>query len=339
MHPVLAQVIAAICTERDGRFREAPVLVQQLLSEYGEHDLANRLFAEIPRDVPFEVVADLFALVLKSGNEGCADSIARSTRSWLRQTADSRKLSVALRVVEQTQAPAAPGRHHRRLSNVRRLLKALGLNVVAMLALVAGAQAQPRDAASQREFLHKLSDAAIERTQHTVRYDPGYVAIAYPGGDVPPESGVCTDEVIRSYRALGIDLQKEVHEDIVANFSAYPIRTIWRRDHADHNIDHRRVPNLMVFFRRKGQVLLITANAADYRPGDLVTWDLGHGLTHIGIVVDRKTLVRGRYMVVHNIGQGPKMEDVLFDWKITGHYRYFGPAPAAGSASSRRSSR
>lgn len=329
MHPVLAQVIAAICTERDGRFREAPVLVQQLLTEYGEHDLANRLFAEIPRDVPFEVVADLFALVLKSGNEGCADSIARSTRSWLRQAADKRKLSVALRVMEETQTPAAPGRRHRRLSNVRRLLKALGLNVVAMLALVAVAQAQPRDAASQREFLHKLSDAAIERTQHIVRYDPGYVAISYPGGDVPPESGVCTDEVIRSYRALGIDLQKEVHEDMLANFSAYPGKAKWRLDHPDANIDHRRVPNLMVFFRRKGQVLPITATAADYHPGDLVTWDLGHGLTHIGIVVDRKALLGGRYMVVHNIGQGPKMEDVLFDWTITGHYRYFGPHPEA----------
>ncbi len=339
MHPVLAQVIAAICTERDGRFREAPVLVQQLLSEYGEHDLANRLFAEIPRDVPFEVVADLFELVLKSGNEGCADSIARSTRSWLRQTADSRKLSVALRVVEQTQAPAAPGRRHRRLSNVRRLLKALGLNVVAMLALVAGAQAQPRAAVSQREFLHKLSDAAIERTQHAVRYDPGYLAITYPGGDVPPESGVCTDEVIRSYRALGIDLQKEVHEDMLANFSSYPGKTKWGLDHPDSNIDHRRVPNLMVFFRRKGQALPITASGADYQPGDVVTWDLGHGLTHVGIVVDRKTLLGGRYMIVHNIGQGPKMEDVLFDWKITGHYRYFGPAAATGSGSARRSSR
>lgn len=327
MQPILAQVIASICRERDQRFKDTLPLVQQLLSEYGEHDLANRLYAEIPRDVPYEVVADLFGLVLRSGNEACTDAIARSLRSWLRQAADNRKLSIALRVAESKQA-APSGRHHR-LSNVRRLMKALGLNLMAALALFASVHAQPRSTVSprQKEFLQKLSAAAIERTHHIVRYDPGYLPIAYPGGDVPPETGVCTDEIIRSYRALGIDLQKEVHEDIVASFSAYPIKTIWRLDHADHNIDHRRVPNLMVFFHRRGQVLPISSRAADYQPGDLVTWDLGHGLTHIGMVVDRQA-AGGRFMVVHNIGQGPRMEDVLFDWKITGHYRYFGPARA-----------
>jgi uncharacterized protein len=178
--------------------------------------------------------------------------------------------------------------------------------------------------AQRQQFLHRLSDAAIERTHHTVRYDPAYVRISYPGGDVPADTGVCTDEVIRSYRALGIDLQKEVHEDMEANFSKYPNHARWMLMHTDTNIDHRRVPNLMVFFSRKGESLAISQNGSDYNPGDLVTWDLGGGVPHIGIVVDRKS-ASGRYVIVHNIGQGPKMEDVLFNWKITGHYRYYGP--------------
>lgn len=182
-------------------------------------------------------------------------------------------------------------------------------------------------------FLKKLAAAAVERTHHSVRYVPGYVRLPYPGGDVPADTGVCTDEIIRAYRAVGIDLQKEVHEDMAATFAAYPSRLIWKLDHPDSNIDHRRVPNLMVFFSRKGEALTITSHSADYRPGDLVTWDLGNGLTHIGIVVDQKTLLGGRYMVEHNIGAGPKIEDVLFAWKITGHYGYFGP-PHSPSAQS-----
>jgi uncharacterized protein YijF (DUF1287 family) len=179
--------------------------------------------------------------------------------------------------------------------------------------------------APQQAFLHKLSDAAIERTHHIVRYDPTYVRIPYPGGDVPANTGVCTDEIIRSYRALGIDLQKEVHEDMAVEFAAYPNHTRWLLSHPDTNIDHRRVPNLMVFFSRKGEKLSASTFAADYGPGDLVTWDLGGGVPHIGIVVDKKSAISGRYLVVHNIGQGPRMEDVLLEWKITGHYRYFGP--------------
>ncbi|HET6933125.1 MAG TPA: DUF1287 domain-containing protein, partial [Candidatus Acidoferrum sp.] len=178
----------------------------------------------------------------------------------------------------------------------------------------------------QQAFLEKLSAAAMERTHHAVRYDSQYVQIPYPGGDVPADTGVCTDEVIRAYRALRIDLQREVHEDIVANFSAYPNQRRWLLAHADPNIDHRRVPNLMVFFSRKGSTLPNSTREEDYGPGELVTWDLGGGVPHIGIVVDRKSAASGRYMVVHNIGAGPKMEDVLFRWKITGHYRYFGPA-------------
>jgi uncharacterized protein len=190
------------------------------------------------------------------------------------------------------------------------------------LAASLAAQAAPA-AAAPDQFLQKLSRAAMDRTRHSVRYEPAYVAIPYPGGDVPAGTGVCTDEIIRSYRALGIDLQKEVHEDMAANFSLYPRK--WGRKRPDPNIDHRRVPNLQVFFSRKGESLPITNAAADYAPGDIVTWDLGGGLTHIGIVVNQRPFLFNRYMIVHNIGKGPKIEDVLFDWKITGHYRYFGP--------------
>jgi len=198
------------------------------------------------------------------------------------------------------------------------LLSVLFLLVQTNLSQNAATNADPH-----QEFLTRLSAAAIERTHHTVRYDPGYVGIAYPNGDVPSDSGVCSDEVIRSYRALGIDLQPLVHEDMKKNLSAYPkgSRTL------DRNIDHRRVPNLMAFFSRRGEKLPITKRAADYSPGDLVAWDLNpkRGIPHIGIVVDQKSPQSGHYMIVHNIGDGPQMEDVLFDWKITGHYRYYGP--------------
>ena len=181
-------------------------------------------------------------------------------------------------------------------------------------------------AGTHPEFLHRLSDAAIERTHHVVRYDGAYVRIPYPNGDVPEGTGVCTDEVIRAYRALGIDLQREVHQDMIRNFSAYPNQRRWRLAHTDTNIDHRRVPNLMIFFARNGELLPITSRTQDYRPGELVTWDLGGSVPHIGIVVERRSEQTGRYLVVHNIGRGPQMEDVLFNWKITGHFRYFGPA-------------
>ena len=177
--------------------------------------------------------------------------------------------------------------------------------------------------ASRQGFLQRLVAAAVERTHHTVRYDPAYVRIPYPNGDVPEKMGVCTDEIIRTYRAVGIDLQKEVHEDMAKNFSAYPNMQKWGLRRTDTNIDHRRVPNLAVFFRRNGDSMATTTVASTYQPGDLVTWDLGGGIPHIGIVVDKKA-ASGRYMVVHNIGQGPRMEDVLFTWKITGHFRYYG---------------
>ncbi len=180
----------------------------------------------------------------------------------------------------------------------------------------------------QQRFMERFVAAAVGRTHHVVRYDPAYVRIPYPGGDVPAATGVCTDEVIRAYRAVGIDLQKEVHEDMASHSAAYPRK--WASGvreastFTDSNIDHRRVPNLMVFFARRGQTLPLSRDARDYSPGDLVTWNLGGGITHIGIVVDQKSPESGRYLIVHNIGQGPQMEDVLFSWKIIGHYRYFG---------------
>jgi uncharacterized protein YijF (DUF1287 family) len=206
---------------------------------------------------------------------------------------------------------------------------ALFILAVAWTGLVSAQQAVHQSNASSEarrsEFTQRLIAAAVERTHHVVHYDPTYVRIPYPGGDVPADTGVCTDEVIRAYRSVGVDLQKEVHEDMVQNFELYPRKWRWLSDGPDSNIDHRRVPNLMVFFARKGQSLRLSDRAQDYTPGDIVTWDLGGNVPHVGLVVDRKSPPSGRYMIVHNIGQGPRMEDVLFNWKITGHYRYFGP--------------
>lgn len=167
-----------------------------------------------------------------------------------------------------------------------------------------------------------LSEAAIARTQHVVRYDGSYRSIAYPNGDVPAGTGVCTDVVIRSYRALGIDLQQQVHEDMRAHFSRYPSKRLWGLTRTDTNIDHRRVPNLQVFFSRHGQVLPRSRNAADYAAGDIVTWMLPGNLPHIGIVTDQIDPASGTPKVVHNIGAGSRLDTVLFAWPVTGHYRY-----------------
>ena len=197
---------------------------------------------------------------------------------------------------------------------------------ISVVARSGAAQSNSNSEARRREFLQHLAAAAVERTHHDVRYEPAYVRIVYPGGDVPADTGVCTDEIIRSYRSVGVDLQKEVHEDMSQNFELYPRRWRGLSSRPDANIDHRRVPNLMEFFSRKGESLSLSSHAEDYTPGDLVTWDLGGGVSHVGVVVDRESSQAGRYMIVHNIGQGPRMEDILFRWKITGHYRYFGPA-------------
>lgn len=173
---------------------------------------------------------------------------------------------------------------------------------------------------AQTNFYDKLADSAFTLTKQTVKYDPSYFTVGYPNGDVPANKGVCTDVVIRAYRKLSIDLQKEVHEDMKVNFSKYPKK--WGHTKTDKNIDHRRVPNLMTFFTRKGTVLPISTDPKDYKPGDIVCWNLYGAITHIGIVTNKKSFFGGRYLIVHNIGNGQVVEDCLFDYKIIGHYRY-----------------
>ena len=171
-------------------------------------------------------------------------------------------------------------------------------------------------------FVQDFISAAIDRTHQQITYDGSYRSIPYPNGDVPANIGVCTDVVIRSYRAMKVDLQVLVHEDMAANFRAYPSKRIWGLNRTDKNIDHRRVPNLQVFFSRHGEVLPVTDKVEDYAPGDLVTWMLPGNLPHIGIVTDRLSEVSGVPLIVHNIGSGPKLDDALFAYEITGHYRY-----------------
>lgn len=173
---------------------------------------------------------------------------------------------------------------------------------------------------AQTDFYSRLSDAAIELTYQSVAYDPSYFSISYPNGDIPANLGVCTDVIIRAYRKLGIDLQKEVHKDMKSNFNLYPKN--WNMNKPDRNIDHRRVPNLMTFFSRFGEALVISNKAEDYSPGDIVCWNLSGGITHIGFVVNKKSRNGKRYLIVHNIGAGQVLEDCLFDFKIIGHYRY-----------------
>ena len=168
----------------------------------------------------------------------------------------------------------------------------------------------------------QLVAAAKQRTKHSVVYDGRYMRLAYPNGDVPANIGVCTDVVIRSYRQLGIDLQVLVHEDMRANFAAYPSQRIWGLTRPDRNIDHRRVPNLQTFFSRHGSSLTPAATASAYQAGDVVSWMLPGNLPHIGIVSDELSADKQRRMIVHNIGAGPVLEDMLFNYPITGHYRF-----------------
>ncbi|MDO6765766.1 DUF1287 domain-containing protein [Agarivorans sp. 1_MG-2023] len=170
-------------------------------------------------------------------------------------------------------------------------------------------------------FPQDLVEAALARTEHTVIYDGTYVALDYPNGDVPKHLGVCTDVVIRSYRAIGADLQVLVHEDMRNHFSLYPSQRIWGLSGTDRNIDHRRVPNLQVFFARHGESFARSQQASDYQAGDIVTWMLPGNLPHIGIVSDQLSAA-GVPKIVHNIGLGPQLEDMLFSYQITGHYRY-----------------
>lgn len=175
-------------------------------------------------------------------------------------------------------------------------------------------------AIAQTNFYDQLADSAYVLTKQNVRYDPSYVVIAYPNGDVPANKGVCTDVIVRAYRKLGIDLQKEVHVDMVANFDQYP--KIWGLSKPDPNIDHRRVQNLMTFFSRKGTVLKNSIVPEDYSPGDIVCWNLDGKATHIGIVSKRRSIDGKRNLIIHNIGEGQILENCLFKWKIIGHYRY-----------------
>ncbi|MCO6484017.1 MAG: DUF1287 domain-containing protein [Flavobacteriales bacterium] len=175
-------------------------------------------------------------------------------------------------------------------------------------------------ATAQNSFQVRLADSALVLTKQQVVYDPSYYRIAYPNGDVPAGKGVCTDVVIRAYRMLGIDLQKAVHEDMKAAFAQYPQN--WGMSKPDPNIDHRRVPNLMTFFGRHGTVVPITRDAQAYQSGDVVCWNLGGGITHIGIVSRKRSADGQRPLIVHNIGAGQVLEDCLFKFTIIGHYRY-----------------
>ncbi|MFN5002874.1 MAG: DUF1287 domain-containing protein [Bacteroidota bacterium] len=186
---------------------------------------------------------------------------------------------------------------------------------ISILILFASVVAQ-----AQTSFFSQLADSALVLTKQNVRYDPSYFQISYPNGDVPANRGVCTDVVIRAYRKLGIDLQQEVHLDIQSNLGKYPKK--WGLKKPDKNIDHRRVPNLMTYFSRHGKTKRISQNPIDYLPGDIVCWNLGHGITHIGLVSRKKSEDGRRFLIVHNIGAGQVVEDILFDYEIIGHYQY-----------------
>ncbi len=173
---------------------------------------------------------------------------------------------------------------------------------------------------AQKDFRAMWLDSVMTLVNPYIIYDPSYVNLDYPNGDVAPGRGVCSDVVIRAYRKIGVDLQRLVHEDMNENFHLYPKN--WGLTKPDKNIDHRRVPNLMTFFSRFGKELKKTRNAADYRPGEIVCWNLGGGITHIGIVSDKLASNGKRYLILHNIGGGQVLEDCLFRFSIIGHYDY-----------------
>jgi uncharacterized protein YijF (DUF1287 family) len=170
-------------------------------------------------------------------------------------------------------------------------------------------------------LLRLVVEGAVLQTLQTRTYDPSYVNLSYPGGDPAPEKGVCADVIVRAFRKGGVDLQKEVHEDMKANFAVYPNK--WGARRPDPNIDHRRVANLMTFFDRQAKSVPVTSLGSSYLPGDVVAWDLGGDLLHIGIVTNVFSDSKQTYKIVHNIGLGARLEDVLFSWKVIGHYRYF----------------
>ncbi len=195
-----------------------------------------------------------------------------------------------------------------------------GGSIATAIALAAIAHAAPREASAEPSFGARLAAAAAAQVGVTRLYDPSYQRLRYPGGDVPLERGVCTDVVVRAFRRLGVDLQQLVHEDMQASFASYPAK--WGMRGPDSYIDHRRVPNLQTFFRRRGSALPVTREPHDYQVGDLVTFRLPGDLPHIGIVSPRRSPDRARPLIVHNIGAGAQIEDVLFAFEITGHYRW-----------------
>jgi uncharacterized protein YijF (DUF1287 family) len=195
---------------------------------------------------------------------------------------------------------------------MRRILAALSLGLAAGFACAGPATG--------------LVAAAKTQIGVTIRYDPSYQRIAYPGGDVPRDRGVCTDVVVRAYRGIGIDLQQLVHRDMKKDWRSYPHQPRWGLKAPDPNIDHRRVPNLSNYFTRHGMSLPVTLDPRSYLPGDIVVWRVPPGLPHIGLVSDQHTRA-GTPLVIHNIGSGTKMEDRLFSYTITGHYRFL-PAAA-----------
>jgi uncharacterized protein YijF (DUF1287 family) len=191
-----------------------------------------------------------------------------------------------------------------------------------VLALVGAGAASGQGHTMPESYAKRLVAAAVEQTRTSVTYDGSYRRIGYPGGDVPAEIGVCADVIVRAYRRLGVDLQVKVHEDMRRAFEAYP--RIWGLRRPDTNIDHRRVPNLRTFLRRAGAERAVSSDASDYRPGDIVTWTVPRNLPHTGIV-SSELAPSGRRLMVHNIGRGPELEDMLFQFPVTGHYRYVAP--------------
>lgn len=201
-------------------------------------------------------------------------------------------------------------------------MKLFYFSLILLTFFTCGQKSIEADEVTPNSFEDKLSAAAISIIDADVVYTPNYVSIKYPNGDVPAKTGVCSDVVIRAYQKLGIDLQKEVHQDMVKNFSLYPNIKKWGLHSTDTNIDHRRVPNLEVFFGRKGEKLSVTDDANDYKTGELITWMIANKYPHIGIITNKKSPDGKRLMIVHNVGGGQVLEDCLFDWKIVGHFKY-----------------
>lgn len=196
----------------------------------------------------------------------------------------------------------------------------LVLLVLTTLPFSQSATGQQTNSTPASTWSSALINSAREQVGVTLIYDGSYQSLSFPNGDIPRLRGVCTDVVIRALRdAHGLDLQAEINADMKANFNAYPKN--WGLTRPDRNIDHRRVPNLQTYFKRRGAALPVTDNAADYQPGDVVSWMLPGNLPHIGIVTDQMNANATRPLIVHNIGWGTRVNDMLFEYDITGHYR------------------